>query len=577
MPRIITPNVIKAGSLVLGMMLITCIVAAAQEYPKAELSLDYSYLHYAPSQAYTQNKSLNGGGGAFVYNLANHFGIKMDLQGYNSFTNAFTVPATSAFPSGANGTASGNLFTYLFGPQIKFRGQHTQLLLDALAGAAHSNLYGNAFKTICQPTATNCAGVSASPSNNGWAMMLGGGLDFPVNHRVSIRAAELDYVLTRFGNPFTQANANQNHFRYTGGVVFNFGLPNPGVPTASCAGNDLEALPDDPPIAVSVQTADFNPKHPLTYQWESTGGKITGDGTSAKVDVTGVEPGTYQVTSRVSDPKQKNNNVASCNVAFTVKQPQPPLVSCSASPTSIVAGAATPVTINVQGSTPDGRPIQSRKFSATAGSVQEGQTSAGATAGEWASIATLDTSGVQPGKLDVNVGVTDTRGLSSSCLASVDVQSPPPPPAPPVVAETQVGKCDFANGKKPSRVDNACKAALDDSALKLKNEPDGKLVIVGFADATEEAKSPQLAAVRAFNAKSYLVGGEGGQGIDASRIEIRKGTGEGQNAILYWVPAGGSFTSGNTTELDESQIKAETSAVAKKPRKQSTTAAVSPR
>src|SRR5581483_4178339 len=206
---------------------------------------------------------------------------------------------------------------------------------------------------------------------------------------------------------------------------------------------------------------------------------------------------------------------------------------CSASPSSIVAGAATPVTVNVQGRTPDGRPIQSRKFSASSGSVQEGQTSAAGAAGEWTSVAMLDTAGVQPGKLDVNVGVTDTRGLSSSCLASVDVQSPPPPPAPPVVAETQVGKCDFSNGKKPARVDNACKAALDDAALKLKNEPDGKLVIVGFADATEEAKSPQLAAVRAYNAKSYLIGGEGGQGIDASRVEIRKGAAEGQNAALY--------------------------------------------
>lgn len=572
----ITTSTMKKISLAFGVMLLS-ICGIAQEYPKAELTLDYSYLHFAPAQAYTNNHSVNGGGGAFVYNFANHFGVKMDLQGYNSFTNTFTIPANPSLPSGANGSVSGNMFTYLFGPQLKFRGEHVQLLLDALGGAAHSNVYGNAFKTLCQPIAGGCSGVSASPSNNGAAMMFGGGIDFPINHRVSVRAAEFDYLLTRFGNFFTQSNANQNSFRYLGGLTFNFGLPSPGIPTAACVGHDLEALPDDPPLPVSVETTQFNPKHPLSYQWESTGGKVIGDGASAKIDVTGAEPGTYQVTSRVTDPKQKQNNVASCNLAFTVKQPQPPVVSCSASPASIVAGTATPVTINVQGSTPDGRPIQSRKFSATAGSVQEGQTSAGAAAGEWASIATLDTSGVQPGKLDVNVGVTDTRGLSSSCLASVDVQSPPPPPAPPVVAETQVGKCDFTNGKKPSRVDNACKAALDDSALKLKNEPDGKLVIVGFADATEEAKSPELAAVRAFNAKSYLVGGEGGQGIDASRVEIRKGAGEGQNAILYWVPAGGNFTSGNTTQIDESQIKAEASAIAKKPRKQSTTAAVSPR
>jgi len=555
MLRLTTTTAIKKSLFAVGAMLLISVFGIAQEYPKAELALDYSYVHFAPAQQYTSNHSLNGGGGAFVYNFADHLGIKMDLQGYASTTSTFTIPASSSLPSGAHGSASGNLFTYLFGPQLKFRGQHVQVLLDALAGAAHSNVYGNAFKTICQPIAGGCSGASASPSNNGWAVMIGGGLDFPINHRVSIRAAELDYVLTRFGNFFTQANHNQNSFRYTGGVNFNFGIPSPAVPTASCVGRDLEALPDDPPISVDVQTTGFNPKRALSYQWESTGGKVTGDGSSAKVDVTGVEPGTYQVSSRVSDPKQKKNNVAGCNVGFTVKQPRPPVVSCSASPGTIVAGAATPVTINVQGSIPDGRPIQSRKFSASAGSVQEGQTSAGAAPGEWATIATLNTSGVQPGKLDVNVGVTDSRGLSSSCLASVAVAVPPAPPAPPPVAQTQVGQCDFSNGKKPARVDNACKAALDDAAMKLKREPEGKLIIVGFADASEEAKVPQLGGLRALNAKTYLTGGEGGQGIDASRVEIRKGEGEGQNAVLYWVPAGGSFTGENTSAIDEAQLK----------------------
>ena len=206
-----------------GTVLLLGVAAMAQEYPKAELSFDYSYMHFAPAQAFTNNKSLNGGGGAFVYNFNHILGVKMDLQGYNSFTESFIIPATSTLPSGAHGTASGNLFTYLFGPQLKFRSQHMELMTEALAGAAHSNVYGSAFKTLCQPIAGSCGGTQSSPSNNGWAMMLGGGIDFPINHTVSIRAAELDYVLTRFGNFFTHSNANQNNFRYTTGVIFNFG------------------------------------------------------------------------------------------------------------------------------------------------------------------------------------------------------------------------------------------------------------------------------------------------------------------------------------------------------------------
>jgi len=207
---------------VFGTVLLLGVAATAQEYPKAELSFDYSYMHFAPAQANTQNKGLNGGGGAFDYNVNHFFGIKMDLQGYNSFTDKFTIRSSSALPGGANGTVSGNLFTYLFGPQLKFRSQHFEVLTHALAGGAHSNVYGHAFKTICQPTAAGC-GVQGSPSNNGWAVMFGGGLDLPINHAVSIRPAEFDYLLTRFGNFFTQSNANQNNFRYSAGVVFNLG------------------------------------------------------------------------------------------------------------------------------------------------------------------------------------------------------------------------------------------------------------------------------------------------------------------------------------------------------------------
>jgi outer membrane protein OmpA-like peptidoglycan-associated protein len=548
-------------SAVFGILLLLGAAAVAQEYPKAELALDYSYMHFAPAQAETNNKSLNGGGGAFVYNLAQHFGIKADLQGYNSFTDSFNIPASASLPSGAHGNVSGNLFTYLFGPQIKFRGQHVQLLLNALAGAAHSNVYGSAFKTICQPTATGCPGISASPSNNAWATMLGGGLDFPINHVVSIRAAEVDYLLTRFGNFFTKQNANQNNFRYTGGLNFNFGGTAPVAPTASCSGGGAEVLPDDPPVSASVSPNDFNPKHPLTYAWQSTGGRVSGDGSSAKVDVTGVDPGTYQVSSTVSDPKQKKNNVASCSTSFTVKKPQAPIVSCSATPNRIVAGAATPVTIAVNGSTPDPRPIQSRKFSTTAGSIQEGQTSAGSEAGAWNSSATLDTNGVQPGSIDVNVAVTDSRGLSSNCLASVAVDPAPAPPAPTI---SELSQCDFTNAKKPARVDNSCKANLDGAALQLQHDPQGKVVIVGFANSDEESGGQQVGALRAVNAKSYLTAGEGGQGVDASRVDVRKGSGEGQKAVLYWVPAGANASVDGTSDIDESQVKAQTQTTGKK-------------
>ena len=52
-------------------------------------------------------------------------------------------------------------------------------------------------------------------------MAMGGGLDVSVSERISIRLLEIDYVLTRYTNPLTSTN-NQNNFRYLGGVVFKF-------------------------------------------------------------------------------------------------------------------------------------------------------------------------------------------------------------------------------------------------------------------------------------------------------------------------------------------------------------------
>jgi opacity protein-like surface antigen len=201
-----------------GMLLTVC--AFGQEFPRYEVGADYSYVRFVPSANSTNNHSLNGGGGSFVFNVDEYFGIKADLQGYASTTSFFVFPPSVNFPGGASGSVSGNLFTYLFGPQIKFRSPKVQPYVHLLVGGAHSNVYGNAFTTICQPTAGAC-GFSKSPSGNAFAMTVGGGLDIPITSLVSIRPAEIDYLLTDFNNRFNQSN--QNNFRYSGGITFTFG------------------------------------------------------------------------------------------------------------------------------------------------------------------------------------------------------------------------------------------------------------------------------------------------------------------------------------------------------------------
>jgi hypothetical protein len=203
-----------------GAVLLFGCAAWAQEFPKFEVGADYSYARYAPSASSTQGHSLNGGGGTLVYNLNSYLGIKADLQGYGSNTSVFTIPAGTNFPGGGSAKVQGNLFTYMFGPQIKVRAHGFQPFGHLLFGAAHSNVYGNAFKNICQPAVGACS-FSTAPSGNAFAMAFGGGVDIPINKTFSIRPGEVDYLLTRFNNNFT--NANQSNFRYSAGVVFTVG------------------------------------------------------------------------------------------------------------------------------------------------------------------------------------------------------------------------------------------------------------------------------------------------------------------------------------------------------------------
>ena len=133
-----------------------------------------------------------------------------------------------------------------------------------------------------------------------------------------------------------------------------------------------------------------------------------------------------------------------------------------------------------------------------------------------------------------------SRSHRPELRAQVTVENPPPPPP----EASKLSECDFPNKVKPWRVDNTCKAILDDVAQRLQHDPDAKLVIVGNAEPGEKRKN--LAGERAVNSKAYLSGGEAKQAIDASRIEVRTGS-AGTKTAEYWVvPAGATFSgSGN--------------------------------
>jgi len=210
-----------ARTIQLGVVVMLLGLAAwAQEFPRWEVGGDYSYARFIPTSNSLNGHSLNGGGGSLDININEYLGIKMDLQGYGSNTTTFNIPANPNFPSGAHGAVSGDLFTYMFGPQIKIRAHGFHPFAHVLLGGAHTNVYGNAFKTLCQPIVGGCS-FKSSPASDAFAMAIGGGVDIPISHMISFRPAEADYLLTDFSNKF--ANNSQHNFRYTAGLVFTFG------------------------------------------------------------------------------------------------------------------------------------------------------------------------------------------------------------------------------------------------------------------------------------------------------------------------------------------------------------------
>jgi outer membrane protein OmpA-like peptidoglycan-associated protein len=522
------------------------------DVPKWEVPLAYSYTHFqaidyeSNHYFFGQHFDLDGGGGGVVRNFGHHFGIKAEFLATENKTRPVSLPAGNPFfPAGGTFNVQGNLFTYMFGPQVTFSRGRFRPFGEALAGGAHSNVYKNA-NVVINPLATS--GTSASFSNNTFAAATGLGFDIVASRHISIRPLEVDYLYTNFtGN--LDLTKNQHSWRYLGGIVFT-SAEQAVPPTASCSISPTEVWAGEP-VTVTISTQYFNHHHPVENSWSSSGGKVSGSPTAptANVDTTGLAPGSYTVSGTATDTKKKKDNAATCSASFTIKQPHPPTASCSASPTTINPGDSFTVTVAAQ--SPENSPL-SYSYTASAGNISgTGNSASGST-----STANANST------ITATANVVDARGLSTTCSATVSVL---PLPAAPVATPPEVslaGECKFSTAGKAARVDNECKALLDDVALRMQREPNDSLVVVGYAD-DQEAKMTQLAGQRAVNVKYYLTSGEGGAGIDASRIQVRSGTVKSKSAKVYIVPSGATFTE-ESTAVDEPQLKGQPRNASKK-------------
>jgi opacity protein-like surface antigen len=167
---------------------------AQEERKTIDLFAGYSYVRANPATSGADSFSLNGGNASIAYNVNNWLSGVADFGGYTN---------TNILGSGASGTLS----TYLFGPRVSYRryGRVTPFG-EVLFGVAH----------------TGASLLATNNSQNAFAMTVGGGFDYRINSHWSVRAAKVDYLLTRF-NEFGSTNTqSQNNLRVSTGVVFRF-------------------------------------------------------------------------------------------------------------------------------------------------------------------------------------------------------------------------------------------------------------------------------------------------------------------------------------------------------------------
>jgi outer membrane protein OmpA-like peptidoglycan-associated protein len=374
----------------------------------------------------------------------------------------------------------------------------------------------------------NLLNVDGLPNKHGIGAVLGGGLDIPLGKRVSWRMFEADYVWARqnYSDIVTDPSSNLRRVQLSGvrlrsGILFNFGGEPELIPAAACSAQPTEVMVGEP-VTVTVTPSNFKKGHTVGYTYTSTGGKVTPKDSSATVDTAGMTGGSYTATATATDAKQKKNNVASCNASFTVKEPpkNPPTMSCSANPASVVAGTATTITCECK--SPDGVPVSVSNWTASSGRLSGS-----------GNAATEDTTGTS-GTVTVSATCTDSRGLSSTSSASVNVENPPPPVNPEIAQlEARLGlhSVYFATAQPTKAKPNGGLVASQQATLttlasdfqkyladKEGTTPPPHLILEGHADPRGGAVYNQaLSERRVASTKNFLVE----HGVPADDIETK--------------------------------------------------------
>ena len=126
---------------------------------------------------------------------------------------------------------------------------------------------------------------------------------------------------------------------------------------------------------------------------------------------------------------------------------------------------------------------------------------------------------------------------SASGRASVTTKAKPPEEKP-KPAPVELTSCTSFKSNN-ARVDNPCKAILQDAIRQLQSDPQAQLFVYSYRG--EQEKPADLDLQRGKNVRDRLADGGLGSAIDANRITVRPSgvSTDGRQVRLVILPAGG--------------------------------------
>lgn len=378
-------------------------------------------------------------------------------------------------------------------------------------------------------------GPTSQPNKWGPQLTAGGGMDYETpffNHHLAIRLfqADYEYMHANFGpGPVPPGGrANISAARLSTGLVFHGGSITPPPPvTLACSASPASVFPGEP-VTVTSNAGNLDPKLNAIYSWSGSG--ASGNGTTTTIQTSSLAPGNYSVKGDVKEGKAgkeglKPGQSADCSASFTVKDFEPPTISCVVNPTTIKPGETATVTST--GMSPQNRPL-TYSYTTTAGTISG--------TGTTATYASAD---APTGAVGITCNVADDKGHTASANTSLTIVAPPPPPVEnPEVKQiearlalhsvffpTDLPKAANPDGGLVASQEGTLTTLATDFKRYLEFKPNAQLTLIGHADKRGSAEYNQaLSERRVARIRQFLVE----HGIAESSIETR-GVGKEDN------------------------------------------------